>query len=491
MLRCLALLMLLGSTAGQGQSVGRGPVRNANLHTTTDLVLYVDPTGSDSNPCTASGTAACLTIQGAFSKAPKRLFHRLTVNLAAGNYAGFTLSGFTVDPSVQKTTGGILLQGAALANVTPTTSTATGTASAGSAGSGTAFGTLTDATKAWTVNDPAIVGKLVAISSGTGSGQTRVIASNTATVLTIEGTWTVPDATSVFAIQSPSSIITSTTPLIPSPTGSANAVAAAVQMFDNTIGSGTGSSSAIVLVQDLGISVGSSAAFSISGPNNVFFSRMTVAAGQSTITGNPARVTFSSTGFVSTSAALSILGSKVVLTNSRLAAASSVVTVSSLSDLTVSSCSVFPAGVSNSGLGVGSNSQALISNLRCDCGGVATTHCISVSAGGSPSKSDFPGAVAMAAATGVDVANCAFGISVNPGTAAWTTNDGTFTGAVSTNAVRVFNGGSVTLPASSTITSGVAGMTIDNGVATGALSDLSATYSCLSSAATTSRVCRL
>ena len=70
----------------------------------------------------------------------------------------------------------------------------TGTATAGSAT------TLTAAT-AWTVN--AYVGFAVLITAGTGSGQAhRVIASNTATVLTVDTAWaTTPDATSVFAIQ--------------------------------------------------------------------------------------------------------------------------------------------------------------------------------------------------------------------------------------------------------------------------------------------------
>lgn len=68
-----------------------------------------------------------------------------------------------------------------------------GTATAGAAT------TLTDASKAWTVN--AYANKVVKITGGTGSGQVRTIASNTATVLTVDTAWaTNPDATSTYEI---------------------------------------------------------------------------------------------------------------------------------------------------------------------------------------------------------------------------------------------------------------------------------------------------
>jgi hypothetical protein len=69
-----------------------------------------------------------------------------------------------------------------------------GTATAGAAS------TLTDSTKAWATNRWA--NYVVRILHGTGIGQTRIIASNTATVLTVQNAWsTTPDNTSVFAIQ--------------------------------------------------------------------------------------------------------------------------------------------------------------------------------------------------------------------------------------------------------------------------------------------------
>lgn len=71
---------------------------------------------------------------------------------------------------------------------------ATGTATAG------ASTTLTNSTKNWTTNQ--WTNYQVRITSGTGVGQVRTIASNTATVLTVGTAWaTTPDATSVYAIE--------------------------------------------------------------------------------------------------------------------------------------------------------------------------------------------------------------------------------------------------------------------------------------------------
>jgi hypothetical protein len=70
---------------------------------------------------------------------------------------------------------------------------------AGVATSGAAS-TLTDSSKAWAVNQFA--NYHVRITWGTGMGQVRSIASNTATALTVRNAWTTnPDSTSAFVIQ--------------------------------------------------------------------------------------------------------------------------------------------------------------------------------------------------------------------------------------------------------------------------------------------------
>lgn len=71
---------------------------------------------------------------------------------------------------------------------------ATGTATAGAAS------TLTNSGKAWTANQ--WTNYQIRITAGTGIGQVRTIASNTATVITTATAWTTnPDATSVYAIE--------------------------------------------------------------------------------------------------------------------------------------------------------------------------------------------------------------------------------------------------------------------------------------------------
>ena len=58
---------------------------------------------------------------------------------------------------------------------------------------------LQDSSKNWTANVHA--GRLVKIIRGTGAGQLRVVQSNTATVLTVTQTWTIPlNTTSVYVI---------------------------------------------------------------------------------------------------------------------------------------------------------------------------------------------------------------------------------------------------------------------------------------------------
>jgi hypothetical protein len=59
--------------------------------------------------------------------------------------------------------------------------------------------TLNDTGKSWTTDE--FDGKAVAIVAGTGSGQMNIVASNTATELTVENAWAVtPDATSEYVL---------------------------------------------------------------------------------------------------------------------------------------------------------------------------------------------------------------------------------------------------------------------------------------------------
>ena len=157
--------------------------------------LYVDGTnGSDTqNKGTATTTGAYATIQYAINQVPALLFGSVTINIAAGTYREqVTIRGKTFAGNYTITlTGAITVQSGF-----PDTATAGANPAAnGSAG----YGTITDGTAAYTVN--AYRNMWVEITSGTGSGQIRVVHSNTATVITTVGRWdTVPDATSVFRV---------------------------------------------------------------------------------------------------------------------------------------------------------------------------------------------------------------------------------------------------------------------------------------------------
>jgi hypothetical protein len=81
-----------------------------------------------------------------------------------------------------------------------TPSIQTGTATAGTST------TLTDSGKTWKVNQWKNC--RATITSGTGSGQSRMVNSNTGTALTVSPSWTTaPDATSVYRIEIPAVVI--------------------------------------------------------------------------------------------------------------------------------------------------------------------------------------------------------------------------------------------------------------------------------------------
>jgi len=81
-----------------------------------------------------------------------------------------------------------------------TDSLRSGTLVSDSAATAGGASTLTDGAKNWTVN--ALSNLQIRITSGTGAGQVRTIASNTATVITTSAAWTTaPDATSQYVVE--------------------------------------------------------------------------------------------------------------------------------------------------------------------------------------------------------------------------------------------------------------------------------------------------
>lgn len=180
-------------------------LRKPQYATQSALTLYVDPTGSDSNNCTAAGTAACLTIAGARALVPKLVQHPVIINLAAGTYAGDSIFAYSFTPATVAAGAYISFVGSQTA-FTVATGTNSGTVTAvGTDSDG--YSTVTDATQTWTASD--LQGRFLAITGGTGSGQTLPIYENTGTMISVVGTYSpAPVAGSTYEIRTPAAVIT-------------------------------------------------------------------------------------------------------------------------------------------------------------------------------------------------------------------------------------------------------------------------------------------
>jgi hypothetical protein len=213
-----ALLPTLAFAQGQGGPGGSvtpgSRLRLSDYVLETPLQVFADPLGNDTNACTSTGTGACLTCNAALARIPKRLMSPAKITLAAGTYAGCNVEGFQLEGAAQVNAdtatypAWLTIEGT-LSAFAPATGVASGTFDSGTAESTTAFATATLATGAWTVND--LAGRILHITAGTGAGQFLMIASNTATVITIAGTVTTLNATSVFALETPGTIFSTAT----------------------------------------------------------------------------------------------------------------------------------------------------------------------------------------------------------------------------------------------------------------------------------------
>ena len=157
---------------------------------------YVANPGGTSTITLASALPASVVNGETFIVDTGRIFVLCAGTLAAGSFKEFdvatgTWSGnlaITGLPASWGTDGKMV--------ATPSHVTyATGTATAGTST------TLTNSAKAWAANQWA--NYQIRITEGTGAGQTRTIASNTGTAITVSTAWTnAPDATSVYVVES-------------------------------------------------------------------------------------------------------------------------------------------------------------------------------------------------------------------------------------------------------------------------------------------------
>lgn len=150
------------------------------------VTLYVDiATGNDGNP----GTSALpkQTILGALNALPVVIAHPVTICVRPGNYPE---NNIAIDFARFATLNGILIK---VVNANDEDMFYNGLATGG----GINF--LDDAGAAWSIN--RFQNAYIWIYGGTGAGQVRQIASNTATRITVTVNWAVnPNATSYYAI---------------------------------------------------------------------------------------------------------------------------------------------------------------------------------------------------------------------------------------------------------------------------------------------------
>jgi hypothetical protein len=147
--------------------------------------------GSGGTPLNPATTARYSNFQMRFGVG----CYRSTIPLAILSARGIRIEGSGADASIIRYWPGVNYNFTASGG---TTTTIVVYLTSGTATSGTAS-TLADTTKTFVVNTYA--GKTLKITGGTGSGQSAVIVSNTATTFTITGTWGVtPDATSTYGV---------------------------------------------------------------------------------------------------------------------------------------------------------------------------------------------------------------------------------------------------------------------------------------------------
>jgi hypothetical protein len=166
--------------------------------------------------------------------------HPVTVNVAAGVYTQpFVVSNYSFKQTPNGVAPYIEIIGS-LVDAAPTTGLVTGTVTSATAGAaGLNWGTVTITGAGWTVDN--LRGYLAEITAGPGAGQAKLIESNTATTLTIDGVWSpVPTSASTIRIRTQGTIFDGTATRT-APKGTAPA-ATWFTLVDNITGSVDGQS---------------------------------------------------------------------------------------------------------------------------------------------------------------------------------------------------------------------------------------------------------
>lgn len=357
-----------------------GALKKRAYQTYGAMTLYVDPTGSDSNACTASGTSACATLAGARAKVPTHVRHDVTVTVAAGSFSEPCIFN---DLDIAKDVT-VTVQGTTTPFV-PATGSASGSVTSFSAWSGTTPAVLTDSTQSWTTNN--LRAAWLYITSGAQAGLYFPIVSNTATTLTAPLTSALTAGTT-YEIVTMGSVFTGTSSFAYAASGVGTLRFKSVRMEKASTLWGNPSNttpSALVECQSCDLRVTSGNALSISG-GTVRLLRSHFAA-----TGSSAVVAFLGTGALSTNS-----------TNNFVEATAGLgVSSTSPSYLLLNGWVVHVAGNNTTALSLAATPRVGLATVSIECTGTGQT--------GVGSAGLSPAAIGV---TGIGIKGCATGVSV-------------------------------------------------------------------------------
>lgn len=223
----------IGATSGSPAAGG----------TTTPLTWYVTTAGSDSTGDGSVGNPF-LTPAGALAKLRstygERVRHLVKLLVGVGNFPGFNIQGWEIDPLDNTLPCGFQIIGSLIA---PTlgSGTASGTFTAVTTGQITTdvvYSTVTDSFQTWTPN--ALRGCMLEVLTGTSALQMLPILENTDTTITITSTTAFGSIGGTYAIRDFGTVINTAVPVAPSPVA-ANSVSspfvgpAHVSVFNNVM----------------------------------------------------------------------------------------------------------------------------------------------------------------------------------------------------------------------------------------------------------------
>ena len=187
--------------------------------TQSPLTWHVETSGNDTTGDGSVG-APFATPTGALAKLAstygERIKHLVKILVGIGNFPGFLLKGWEMDPADNTVPCGIQIIGT-LIPPTLASGTATGTFTAVAPGqlvTDVVYAVVTDSAQNWVVN--ALRGYHIEVLTGTSALQMLPIIANTATTITVPVSTTFGSVGGTYAIRDFGSVINTTVPIAPS-----------------------------------------------------------------------------------------------------------------------------------------------------------------------------------------------------------------------------------------------------------------------------------